>query len=149
MLSLSPNRNFVSTSKKLLKNRNWTFPVVRHFTWKLESAANTLCMIVSKNNFLFLTCPWPFKFNLFGKIVPSLRPLTQFWATNRANNLKKALKFILLDNYFLDLFAEVQISFWLFFKFSIRRFFREKSKIPCKILQFLTFKAGNKDIKTK
>ena len=28
--------NFGSTSKNLAKSRNWTFPVVRYFTWKLE-----------------------------------------------------------------------------------------------------------------
>ena len=28
------NENFVNTSKKVLKNRNWTFPVIPHFTWK-------------------------------------------------------------------------------------------------------------------
>ena len=30
------NEIFVSTSKNLLKKSNWTFPVVRYFTWKLE-----------------------------------------------------------------------------------------------------------------
>ena len=35
--SSSRNENFVSTSKNFLKNRNWTFPVVRYFTWKTES----------------------------------------------------------------------------------------------------------------
>ena len=32
----SQNANFISTSKNLLNNRNWTFPVVRYFAWKLE-----------------------------------------------------------------------------------------------------------------
>ena len=41
------NENFVYTSKKLLKNKNQTFPIVRYFTWKLESASNTLWMIVA------------------------------------------------------------------------------------------------------
>ena len=27
---------FVNTSKRLLENRNWIFPVVRYLTWKLE-----------------------------------------------------------------------------------------------------------------
>ena len=30
---------FFNTSKRLLKNRNWTFPVVHHFTSKLEFAS--------------------------------------------------------------------------------------------------------------
>ena len=38
--------NFVSTSKNLLENRNWTFPAVRYFTWKLELVSNILWMIV-------------------------------------------------------------------------------------------------------
>ena len=33
--SSSQNENFVNISKKPLKNRNLTFPVVRCFTWKL------------------------------------------------------------------------------------------------------------------
>ena len=31
--SPSRNKNYTSTRKNLLKNRNWTFPVVQHFTW--------------------------------------------------------------------------------------------------------------------
>ena len=41
------NENLANTSKKLLKNRNWTFPVVRYFTWKVQFASNTLSMIVA------------------------------------------------------------------------------------------------------
>ena len=32
--SSSRNDFFVSTSKNLIKNRNWTFPVVRYCTWR-------------------------------------------------------------------------------------------------------------------
>ena len=39
--SSSKNENFVSTGKNL-KNKNWTFPVVRYFTWKLQSVARDL-----------------------------------------------------------------------------------------------------------
>ena len=42
----SPSRNFVNTSKNLLKNRNWTFIVLRYFTWKLELVLNFWWMIV-------------------------------------------------------------------------------------------------------
>ena len=38
--------NFVSTSKNLLKNRDWTSPIVRYFTWKLEFVLNVLWMII-------------------------------------------------------------------------------------------------------
>ena len=37
------------------------------------------------------------------------------------------LKFILFDNYFPDLFTEVQIWYWKSFKFGLRRFFRKVS----------------------
>ena len=40
------NENFVNTNKKLLKNRNETFLVVRYFAWKLELVSNILWMIV-------------------------------------------------------------------------------------------------------
>ena len=50
------NKNFVNTSKKHLKNRNWTFHVVLYFTWKLEFVLNTFSMFVSGNSVLLLTC---------------------------------------------------------------------------------------------
>ena len=56
-LSSSRIGNFVSTSKNLLKNRNWTFPVVRYFTWKLEFVSTNLWVAVSGNTLLFLTRP--------------------------------------------------------------------------------------------
>ena len=42
------NQNFASTSKNLLKNRNRTFPAVLYFTWKPETAYNTLWMIAGE-----------------------------------------------------------------------------------------------------
>ena len=48
----SQNENFVSTSKNLLKNRNWT--VVLYFTWKLEFVSNILRMIVVYRSVFFL-----------------------------------------------------------------------------------------------
>ena len=41
-----PPQNFVDTSKRLLENKNWTFPVVRYFTWKLEFLSNILSVVV-------------------------------------------------------------------------------------------------------
>ena len=38
----SQNEGFVNTSRNLLENRNETFPVVRYFTWKLESVSDIL-----------------------------------------------------------------------------------------------------------
>ena len=46
MLSPPPEMNFVSTTKNLLKNRNWTSPIVSYFTWKLEFVLNVLWMII-------------------------------------------------------------------------------------------------------
>ena len=43
---LSPQENFVNTSKKLLENRNWAFPVVRYFTWKLEFFSNISSVVI-------------------------------------------------------------------------------------------------------
>ena len=61
MIALCPvpllNQKFVNTSKKLLKNRNQSFPVVHYFTWKLELVSNILWMMVSGNLLLILTCP--------------------------------------------------------------------------------------------
>ena len=42
----SQNENFVSTSKNLLKNKNWIFTVAPYFTWKLKFVSNVLWMIV-------------------------------------------------------------------------------------------------------
>ena len=46
------NENFVSISENLLKNRNWTFHVVRYFAWKLEFVSNILWMIVGTLTYL-------------------------------------------------------------------------------------------------
>ena len=47
MLSCPPEMKiFVSTSKNILKNRTWTFPVVCYFTRKLEFVINVLWVIV-------------------------------------------------------------------------------------------------------
>ena len=54
--SSSWNESFVSTSKDLLKNRNWTFPVVCYFTWKLEFISNVLWMIVETLCYWVISC---------------------------------------------------------------------------------------------
>ena len=40
--SSSQNQNFVNTRTKLMKNRNWTLPVVCYLIWKLELVSNIL-----------------------------------------------------------------------------------------------------------
>ena len=59
--SSSQNEQFFNTSKNLLKNRNWTFPIVCYFTWKLEFGSNIWRIIVSRMRFLLLTCPRSFR----------------------------------------------------------------------------------------
>ena len=44
--SSSQKENCVNTSKRLLENTNWTFPVVRYFTWKLKLFSNILSVLV-------------------------------------------------------------------------------------------------------
>ena len=49
--SSSQNKNFFSTSKKLLKNRNCTFPVVLHFTRKLTFVSSNSPIVVDQFQF--------------------------------------------------------------------------------------------------
>ena len=71
-------------------------------------------MVVFANRFFFSLVPFPFKFNVLENFV-TLRPLTLFQPKIRTTKLqkktKKKLKFVLLDNYFPDLFTEVQIGY--------------------------------------
>ena len=53
------NKNYSNTSKKLVKNRNLTFPVVRYFTWKLLFVSHIFFMVVSADSFLLLRHPGP------------------------------------------------------------------------------------------
>ena len=46
--SSSQNENFVDTSKKLLENRNSTFPIVRYFTTTLKFVSYVLARIAVK-----------------------------------------------------------------------------------------------------
>ena len=48
--SSSQKVNYVNTSKRLVENRNWTFPVVHDFTWKLEFFSNILSVFVVENS---------------------------------------------------------------------------------------------------
>ena len=91
-------------------------------------------MVVSANSFLLLTRPRPLQIKFFLTNVVTLKPLTLFQPKIRATKLhKKALKFVLLGNYFPGLFTEVQIWYWKLFKFGLGRFFRKSKQIPPKI----------------
>ena len=46
-MELEPNAHSPSQNEnwqKLLRNSNWTFPAVHHFTWNLKFASNILSM---------------------------------------------------------------------------------------------------------
>ena len=62
------NKNFVSTSQILVKSRNWTFSLLRFFTWKLEFFSNILCMIVK----------WRFFVKILNDSFPKITPLQIF-----------------------------------------------------------------------
>ena len=59
--SFSQNENFVNTRKKLLKNRNWTFPLVRYFTWIIKFISNIFPWLILETIFPFELTPDPFK----------------------------------------------------------------------------------------
>ena len=47
-MELKPSaQSFLDTRQKLLKNRNYKFPVFRYFTWKLEFVSEILWMMVA------------------------------------------------------------------------------------------------------
>ena len=48
-ITITRTENFVSTTKNLLKKRNWIFPVLHYFTWKLEFLSIILWTIVVNN----------------------------------------------------------------------------------------------------
>ena len=59
--SSSQNENFFNTTQKLLKNRNWTFPVERYFIWRPKFVSNIFWTIIDitelerkRNNSRFL-----------------------------------------------------------------------------------------------
>ena len=68
--SSSQNENFVNTSKKLLKNRNWIF-LVANFLNFLKLFSIILSMILSDKFLCFWTFPGPFKLESFDKFCNS------------------------------------------------------------------------------
>ena len=67
VLSRPRNENFVSTSKNLLKGRNWTFAVVRYFIWKIEFVENILWVIAGHCFFFYFFVLFCFVFFLYFK----------------------------------------------------------------------------------
>ena len=67
VLSSYQKENFVNTSKRLLENGNWLFPVVHYFTWKVEFFSNILSMLVVQWK-MFLVWLW-FDNNCIGTCI--------------------------------------------------------------------------------
>ena len=59
-------------------------------------------------------------------ILVTIRLFAQFQIRIRATRLHKSANFILLDNYFTNLFTEVQIRYRKTFKFGQERFQKDK-----------------------
>ena len=90
-------------AKSLLKNRNWTFPVVRDLTWKLEFVSLISWIIVSGSIFLLSTRPRLLQIWFVGQFSHKISLNLKL----KKLICKKALKFVLPDNFFPDLFNEV------------------------------------------
>ena len=88
--------NFSRSGQFHMKSRVCLKYFVNYCLWK-QLFASKSSQIISK-----LTCL---------TIFVTLRIFTQFYSKIRATIYKKALKFVLLDNYFSDLFTEVQILY--------------------------------------
>ena len=81
----SENENFVNISKRLLKNRNWTFPVMPYFIWKLEFC---LKYFTHECRSTRVSSRW---FNLFPeRILASWVVLGSFWRILRQIWVKTA-----------------------------------------------------------
>ena len=119
------NENFVSTSKNRLKTRNWTFPVVRSLTRKLEFVKNIFWVIVSRKISLLVTCPRLLQICLLNEFLNSHDFGHSFNVRLEQLICKNALKFVILNDYFSNLFTEVLISYWKPFKFGLGRSFRK------------------------
>ena len=117
--------------------------VLRYSTWKFKFVSSILSIIVLGNIFLLLTRPNPLKRN-FCTIYVTMRLFKQFQFTIRQLSCEKMLTFDVLDNYFSDLFTEVQIRYQKTFKFNPRHLFERQSKF-----NFLTIEAVNKNTKSK
>ena len=72
-----PKLKFVNTNKKLLKNRNWTFPVGCYFTEKLVCPSYFGQDCLRKQYFPFTCHQAPLNFGCF-TILVTLRTLIQF-----------------------------------------------------------------------
>ena len=63
-------------------------------------------------------------------ILVTLKPLRWFYPKLRVTKLR--VSFVLLDNFFLGLFTEVQIWYWKTFKFDLWQFLEIKSNFQSK-----------------
>ena len=84
--SSSRHENFVSTSKNLLKNCNWSFSIVRYFTWKLEFVSNILWMIEGVSG---TKVP---RLNMCRSIISLSKTTHQMWHCQSFSKRNKATK---------------------------------------------------------
>ena len=84
--------SFINTRRKLLKNRNWTFPVVRYFTRKLELVSDILWFIAAyikrgRLQHTLLVVVFPHN-NIHVKILSRLISQKNFFEKNQKNKTK-------------------------------------------------------------
>ena len=84
-------------------------------------------MIVSGNSFFASNLPQSPSNLILWTILVTMRFFTQFQIRIRATRLRKSANSILLDNYFTDLFTEIQIRYRRTFKLGQGRF--QKGKV--------------------
>ena len=110
VLSLAPKiKNLSKLEKKFSKIRNWTFSVRCYFIEKVQLVWNIFARIVSANSILFLTCHQAPSDLMCLTILVTLMTWIHFNLKSQHLICKKAQQFVLLKNYFFDLFTEVQI----------------------------------------
>ena len=91
----SRNENFVSTNKDVLKNRNWKFPIVYCFIWKLEFVSNILRMIAGIHDFITANSTWKFNHPQFlGTNDTSIKLLSRLILMKTFQNCPNKLHYI-------------------------------------------------------
>ena len=94
--------SFINTRRKLLKNRNWTFPVVRYFTRKLELVSDILWFIAAyikrgRLQHTLLVVVFPHN-NIHVKILSRLISEKNFFEKNQKNKTKLIYIYIYIQN---------------------------------------------------
>ena len=121
-------QNFLDTSRKLLKKYKLKFSRTGLFPMKTRVCLINFVHDCLWKQFFASYSPQPPLNLILWTILVTMRLFTQFHfkiaKLQKSCNLscKKVLNFVLLDNYFTDLFTEVQIQYRKTFKFGPERF---------------------------